>query len=74
MNNESAKGMGIGILIGAVVGAAIGILYAPHSGKVTRAMIRDKADEARTKADEIVEEAREKAGQIIKEAKAKVGK
>jgi gas vesicle protein len=43
MNGDTWKGIGIGLLIGAAVGATLGILYAPRSGKETRTIIRDKA-------------------------------
>jgi gas vesicle protein len=37
--------LGIGILTGAAVGAAIALLYAPQSGQETRKMIKDKTRE-----------------------------
>ncbi len=39
----AAKDIGIGIAIGLFVGGAIALLYAPRSGKETRAMLRAKA-------------------------------
>ncbi|MBN1376008.1 MAG: YtxH domain-containing protein [Dehalococcoidia bacterium] len=74
LNKESAEGFGAGLLLGAVIGASIGILYAPHSGKETRVIISEKVHDATLKAEKIVEEAREKAENIIKEAKAKMHK
>jgi len=43
MNKDSAGGMGIGFLIGAVVGLAVGFLFSPHSGKENREIIKEKA-------------------------------
>ena len=34
-----------GVVVGGLIGAAIGILFAPKSGKETRQDIADKADE-----------------------------
>jgi gas vesicle protein len=57
--------------MGAVIGAAVGILYAPHSGTETRAMLKEKAEHAKEKAEEVVTEAKEKAKVIVAEAKEK---
>ena len=59
----------IGFLLGVVLGAAVGILYAPHPGRETRAILREKVEVAREKAKEIVGEAREKSREIITKAK-----
>lgn len=50
-----------GLIIGGLIGAAIGILYAPKSGKETREEIARKADEVLTKAKEEYEHAVEKS-------------
>ena len=67
--HDSGKSFAIGFLIGAAIGAAVGILYAPHSGKETRAMLRDKAEHAKERAEVILEEAKEKAKVIVADAK-----
>jgi gas vesicle protein len=46
-----------GLLIGGLIGVAIGILFAPKSGKETRRDIADKADELLVKAREEYEKA-----------------
>jgi gas vesicle protein len=69
--HDSGKSFAIGFLVGAAIGAAVGILYAPHSGRETRAMIRERAEHAKERAETIVTEAREKAKEIISEAKGK---
>jgi len=43
-DKTSGPGFGIGLILGIVVGAALGFLFAPRSGKETRELIRDKAD------------------------------
>ena len=50
-----------GLVIGGLIGAAIGILFAPKSGKETRQDIADKADELLAKAKEEYEKAAEKS-------------
>jgi len=46
-----------GLVVGGLIGAAIGILFAPKSGKETRQDIADKADELLVKAKEEYEKA-----------------
>jgi gas vesicle protein len=50
-----------GLMIGGLIGAAIGILYAPKSGKETREELGRKADELMAKAKEEYELAVEKS-------------
>lgn len=50
-----------GLVIGGLIGAAIGILFAPKSGKETRQDIADKADELLSKAKEEYEKAVERS-------------
>ena len=50
-----------GLIVGGLIGAALGILYAPKSGKETREDIARKADEILTKAKEEYELAVEKS-------------
>ena len=47
MNKDHAVGFGIGLLTGAVIGGVIALLYAPQSGKETRALLKNKAMETR---------------------------
>lgn len=69
-NNESATGFGIGLLAGAIIGVAIGFLYAPKSGRETRAILKDRAEEVRERAEDVMEKAKEKVAQV----KGKLGK
>jgi len=50
-----------GLVIGGLIGAAIGILFAPKSGKETRQDIADKTEELLSKAKEEYEKALEKS-------------
>jgi gas vesicle protein len=54
---EKDGGLVDGLLIGGLIGVAIGILFAPKSGKETRRDIADKADELLVKAREEYEKA-----------------
>ena len=69
----------MGFLIGGVLGALAGILFAPKSGKELRSDIREKGSgllkdgkeiyaDASTKAKEIIEEARHQAKELKKDA------
>lgn len=73
-SKESAEGFGIGFLLGAVVGVTIGILYAPHSGSLTRGLIDEKIHDTTRRAERIIEEAKDKAEDIVKEARSKIAK
>lgn len=56
MSNERNYGI-FGFLAGAAVGAALGVLFAPRSGKETRERIRAKAGEAKDELDDLIERA-----------------
>jgi gas vesicle protein len=70
-DSSNTANFGIGLLVGAAVGVALGFLYAPRSGKEMRAMIREKGSEAWDRADEIIKEAEERAKRIIEDARGK---
>jgi len=63
-----------GFIIGAVVGVAIGFLYAPKPGKETRALLQEKAEKAREKASEVAEKAKEAAAKAEKRVEEKLGR
>lgn len=72
-----------GFLMGGVVGAAVGLLFAPAAGTDTREQIKQKsvelsdvaakrADEYRAKAEEILADARTKGEQMMTDTRSKV--
>lgn len=67
MSNQ-IEGFVKGIILGGLVGAAIGILYAPQSGRKTRKGINNKAEELLTKAKEEYETALKKSGKAYESA------
>ena len=73
MSNKDIIGsLGIGFLVGAAAGLAVGILYAPHSGKITRGLLEEKSHEATHRAAKIIEEAKDKAEGIVKDVKSNI--
>ncbi|MCX6812791.1 MAG: YtxH domain-containing protein [Candidatus Berkelbacteria bacterium] len=63
MDKKSAKNLAVGVAVGAIAGAIAGILFAPKSGKETRADISKYLHEMKEKiAEELA-----KAGKISKE-------
>jgi len=57
-NNNSASVL-VAFAVGAAVGAAVALLYAPASGEETRRKLVEKAREGRDKAESLAREGRE---------------
>jgi gas vesicle protein len=67
---EGGSSFLVGFIIGAIAGVAIGFLYAPKSGKETRALLKEKVGEVREKASEVtgrVREAATEAGRRVRD-------
>ena len=67
MSNQ-IEGFVKGIILGGVIGAAIGILYAPQSGRKTREDINRKAEELLTKAKKEYEATLKKSSKAYESA------
>ncbi len=66
MNRDTANGFFSGLLMGAVIGAAIGLLYAPQSGPETRRIVKEKAAEIKEKATKAVGKIKESVTAAVK--------
>jgi len=64
----------LGAAIGAIAGAAAGILFAPKSGKETRKIIGDKAKEYAEKSKEMLDNGKVATKEKIKEVADTVSK
>ncbi len=70
-DNNTTGGLVIGFVMGAAIGLAVGFLYAPYAGWETRASIREKVEKTKWKAEDIIGEAQERAKRIIADARGK---
>jgi gas vesicle protein len=71
-NNSSAGGFGW-FLAGLGIGALVGVLYAPKSGRETRDDLVAGALEARDKANKAYAQGKEQAGQYVQQGRDVVG-
>jgi gas vesicle protein len=62
----------LGFLLGGIIGAAIGMMYAPRSGDETRQMLAENSQEMKDKAMRSVQEAQETTMASIREAQMKL--
>jgi gas vesicle protein len=80
--NNQGKGLLIGLLIGGALGALAGLLFAPKSGRELRQDIKNKSDEylddaeryitdAKTKAKDLINEGKKRSEKLITDAKTK---
>ncbi|MDX6770193.1 MAG: YtxH domain-containing protein [Elusimicrobiota bacterium] len=60
MANDNNNGL-LGFIAGAAVGAALGVLFAPRSGKETREQLGDWLKDRREKGEELLARVKEEA-------------
>lgn len=70
MNDRDSTSFLTGLILGAVVGLAIGFLYAPKSGKETRELLKEKAVVVKQKATEVAKKVKQTADEAIKKVQA----
>ena len=66
MNDRDTGSFLTGLILGAIVGLAIGFLYAPQTGKETRELLKEKATVAKQKATEVAKKVKQTADETIK--------
>jgi len=59
----------LGLMTGALAGAAAGLLFAPRAGEETQAKIRRRGEELRDQAEHKLELGREQAGSSVRKAR-----
>ena len=69
--NNMAKGLLIGFLAGGVVGAVIGLLYAPKSGRELRSDLKKKASDLADDAGEFIRVAKTKGAGFVQHGKSR---
>ena len=65
--SDNSKDFGSGLFLGVLIGAALGILFAPQKGSETRQILSEKVHEVKDKAGQVAEGIREKADEVRKE-------
>jgi len=71
-DEKNVGGMLIAFLAGSVVGAALGLLFAPSSGAESRQKIKAKSLEVKDKALEKLEAVKSEAEELVERGKEKV--
>jgi len=71
---ENSTKIMIAALAGATVGAVTALLFAPASGKETRAKIKEKYDSAKDTLGDLVEKGKKMAENKVEKAKREVEK
>lgn len=66
MNNRSTGNFITGLILGAVIGLAAGMLYAPQPGSETRELLKEKAEKVKEKAKEVAQKVRHTTEEITK--------
>jgi gas vesicle protein len=59
-----------GLVLGGLIGLAVGVLLAPQSGEETRDLLRDKGIELKVKAEELTDEGRARLQEAVEEGKS----
>jgi gas vesicle protein len=65
MNRDTSTGFFSGLILGAVIGAAVGLLYAPQSGTETRRIVKEKALDVKEKAVKAAGKIKQSIGSVI---------
>jgi gas vesicle protein len=71
MNSNDSKKILSGLVIGAIVGAGLALLFAPHSGKKTRKDIVRYARKTKNKAEDLASNLMESLSDLVDEISEK---
>lgn len=67
------QGGGFGTFLrGAIIGAAVALLFAPRSGRETRSMLSERSSEMYDKARYIAQDTRDRATTVVSDARNKI--
>lgn len=61
-NNDNGGSFALGLLVGGIIGALIGMLLAPKPGSETRSEIWERSETLRSRADEAAASLRQRVG------------
>jgi len=72
MSEKNSAGITLAFILGGLIGAALGVLYAPSSGKETRKRIKNMTGDLIDDAGDFVEDVKEKTINAVEDAKEKL--
>lgn len=67
--NGDAKGFAVGLVLGALIGAGMALLFAPQSGEDTRRLLRRRAKRLARDAREGYDDLKDKARELRERAR-----
>lgn len=72
MPENNDKSTLLAFMLGGIIGGALGVLFAPHSGKETRRRVANAMGELEEKGMDILEKAKDKIEKVYEEGKEKI--
>ena len=72
-NNDNSGSFALGLLVGGIIGALIGMLLAPKPGSETRSEIWERSETLRSRADEAAASLRERVGPAAEGVSSRFG-
>lgn len=72
MSENNSGEVILALILGGIIGAAVGILYAPRSGKETREKLQDIGEDLVDKFEDVGEDVKSKTKRIVNEGKDRI--
>ena len=72
-NSDSDSSFALGLVLGGVIGVAVGLLIAPKPGSETRAELAEASEVWRGRAEEVAAALRERVGPTVEGVRERVG-